>query len=71
MRYRRQPQNHPNKVLWLYCLIIAALDVTGFSAVVSAIITASFGKSMSNAGVLEAAGMSGKAGFPVPIHLKR
>ena len=71
MRDRRQPQNHPKKDCLLYRMIIAVLDVTRFHIVVVAIVSAWFGESMSNIVALQAAGMSGKAGIPVPIHLKR
>ena len=72
MRYRLQPQSHPKKHIWFYRVIIAALDLTCIPTVVSAIVSASFGESMSNAVVaLQVAGMTGTAGFPIPTHLKR
>jgi hypothetical protein len=62
----------PQKDIWLYRMIIAALAVTVIVTVVGAILLASTGVSLPDAVVaLGAAAIGGMAGFLVPTHLNR
>ena len=64
--------NHPQKDIWLYRMIIAALGVTLVATVVGAIVLASTGQNPPDAIVaLGSAAVGGMAGFLVPTHLNR
>ena len=62
----------PQKDIWLYRMIIAALGITVVATVVGAILLASTGLSIPDAVVaLGSAAIGGMAGFLVPTHLNR
>jgi len=72
MNNRIQQPNRPQKDVWLYRMIIAAMGITVVAIVVGAIVLASSGDSMPDAIIaLGAAAIGGMAGFLVPTHLNR